>query len=133
MPFDVSALKAKPTQMTPRNVNRTGRDLGPNPWLDKAWPFNLQTSYDNAEAYEMELKGTTVTATYIKGKNKGAEYTKLTGDAADAETLIRDAAEKLGIGASVQITPAKRAGYFTVKYQGQKRKNTQKGQEAAQA
>lgn len=141
MAIDVSSLKVKPTVMPKRAGTRTGRDLGPNPWLDKTWPFNLQASYDNAEAFEMTLPGAYVKATYSKGENKGQEYDKLTGDAADAVTQIRDAAEKLGLGVSIPVTQAviesgpnkgqPRKGFYVVKYQAAKRKQYRNAEQAA--
>lgn|SRR5262245_4146830 len=130
--FDVSTLKARKTTMPPRRGTRTKRDLGPNPWLDKDWEFNLKSSYDNAEPYELDFQGEEKDDTVRKGVKKGQPIKRLSGDAADAQTLIRDAADKLGLGVSVVVTPAvhtsgvnkgkPRAGWFTVKYQGQKRK-----------
>jgi hypothetical protein len=139
MAIDVNALKVKPTVMPKRAGTRSGRDLGPNPWLDKTWPFNLQASYDNAEAFEMTLPGAYVKAKYTRGEVKGQEYDKLTGDAADAIVQIRDAAEKLGLGVSIPVTQAviesgprkgqPREGYFVVKYQAAKRKQYKKDEQ----
>jgi hypothetical protein len=136
MAFDVSQLKAKPTVMPKRAGTHAKKDLGPNPWLDPAWPFNLKASYDSGEAYELVLAGKYEKSKYTRGKVKGEEYDKLTGDAADAVSLIRDAAEKLGLGVSIPVTPAliesgarkgqPRDGFFVVRYQAQKRKDYSK-------
>lgn len=132
MAIDLSAIKVKPTVMPKRAGTKASRDLGPNHWLDKAMPGGLWESYETATAFEAELPGEYRTATYTKGKDKGKEYDKLFGEAADAETLIRDAAELFGIGVSVRISPAvvqsgpnkgkPKPGVMVVQWQGQKRK-----------
>lgn len=137
MALDVKNLKARETTMPARKGTRTKRDLGPNPFLDGNWEFSLKASYDNAQAFELDFQGEYVDTKLKRGKNKGQPTRKLQGDAADAETLIRDAADKLGIGASVAVVPAlvasgpnkgkPRPGWYTVKYQGQKRKQSRKG------
>lgn len=122
MAFSIDTLKPRPAIMEARKGTKTKRDLGPNIWLDPKWPFNLKTSYDQAKPFELDLPGKVENTVYTKGAKKGQPTTKLTGEAADAITLIREAAEKLQIGVAVQTRPAKRAGYITVAYQGQKRK-----------
>ncbi len=120
--IDLNKVQGRKTTMPPRASTRTRRDLGPNHWLNASWEFSLKNSYDNAEAYELDFSGTFEETVVAKGKNKGEKTTKLTGEAADAVTLIRDAADHLGIGVSIRTKPAKARGKVTVTYQGQKRK-----------
>lgn len=122
MALDLSSLRPKVTEMAPRQGTRARRDLGPNPFLDKEWPYNLQNSYDQGEAYSIEVAGERVEDVIHKGPRKGEPTTRLTGDAADAVVLVREAANLLGIGVSVQDSPAGRKGFVKVSYQGQKRK-----------
>lgn len=124
MPLDISALAPKPGQgMTPRRATRTS---GPNPVLDNGW---LQESYDTGQDYEVgPLSGKVVEYTITKGENKGETGEKLTGDAADAVTMIRQAAGKLGLGVSVEVVPAANGrgkeipGQYMVKYLAKNRK-----------
>lgn len=131
MAFDVSAMKATKAAVPARQGSRTTRDLGPNPWLDPSWPFNLQASYDQNTAFDVPVKGTIELkpATRGKPKERGESVEKLTGDAYNAVALIRDAADKLDLGAAIRTyvdkTPEGKAipkGVVIVRYAGQKRK-----------
>jgi hypothetical protein len=128
MALNINAIKstAKPTTMPARKGSITARDLGPNFFLDKAWDKNLQASYDNAEAYEITVAGEFKDDTVKKGPKKGQPLKRLTGDAADAVTLLRAAADTLKIGVSVTTVPARAKGQVVVKYLGQKRKAARK-------
>lgn len=133
MPLDVSTLKVAKTTMPTRVGSRSGRDLGPNPFLDLKWPYNLMASYENAEAYELTVSGTMETKPARRGKNKGEPVEVLTGDAYDTNALIRQAADKLGLGATIRTYVGKDpkgksipAGKVLVKYMGQKRKAARK-------
>lgn len=146
MALDLNALKAsaKKTTMAPKVVNRSRKDVGPNPFLDKTWDQNLQASYDNAEGYEVTVDGAMEKVPARRGKNKGMPIDTLTGEAADVVFLIRQAAEKLQLGASIQTyvgkAPNGKGGFIPVpkgkvliKYLGQKRKVTKKARAAAAA
>lgn len=130
MPLDISALTPKPGQgMTPRRATRT---KGPNPFLDEGW---LQASYDSGQDYEVgPLSGKVVEYEITKGEHKGETGEKLTGDAADAVTLIRQAAAKLGLGVAVEVVPATTArgkeiaGQYIVKYLAKNRKQYSRGE-----
>lgn len=133
MALNIAALKPKKTTMPARRGTNKGRDLGPNIFLDRTWEWNLQASYDNAEPYEITVAGTTKEDTIKKGERKGQKTTRVTGDAADAVTLLRNAATKLGIGVTIDVVPAAAKGQMIVKYQGQKRKAARKPKAATPA
>jgi hypothetical protein len=124
MPFDVSAIKAKAAETPKRTSTRTKRDLGPNPWLDKNWANGLWASYEADEAYAADFKGAIENVPARRGKNKGEPIEKVTGEAGDAMVLIREAAEKLGIGSSIRYRPAARNGYVNVTWYGKTRKQS---------
>lgn len=140
MPLDVSALKVAKTTLPTRAGSRKGRDLGPNPFLDLKWPYNLQASYEKGEAYELPVSGTKEMKPARRGKNKGEPVEVLTGDAYDTVALIRQAADKLDLGATVRTFVGKDergksipAGKVLVKYAGMKRKAARKPKAAAPA
>ena len=131
--LNVAVLKAKKTTLPPSQRGRAARNMGPNPFLDSAWPFNLKASYENAEAYEITVNGAYVDGVIEKGEKKGQKISRLTGDAADAVTLLRAAADKLGLGVSIPM-PLKAGatkGTLVVKYAGAKRKQARKPKVAA--
>lgn len=131
MALNIASIKAGKTKspIENRRGGNAGRDLGPNPFLDAKWEYNLANSFAKGEAYFIILPGTYVDATYIKGKQKGKQYQKLSGDAADGVTLLRKAAVALKIGVAVreytgkgpdgQVIPK---GNVLIQYLGQKAK-----------
>lgn len=118
--IDLKAVTIKETKIAPRQ-GRDKRDLGPNVFLDPSWPGNLKSSYDQAKAFELTVPGKIETKALVKGENKGKPVERVTGDAADVTTLLRDAAAKLGIGVAIRYRVT-RNGFLAVSYQGQKRK-----------
>lgn len=128
MAIDISKLKVKPAEEIKRNApTRTKRDLGPNHWANKDWDNSLWASYVNGEAYTAELPGKIEMLPAKRGDNKGQLIEKVTGEAGDAITLIREASNLLNIGAAIRWKPA-RNGFVAVTWQGQtrkKRKTTQ--------
>ena len=121
MPFDIANIKATPTA-APR-MNRGRQDLGPNPWLDKAWDMGLWKSYNDDVAFASEFKGNIEQVPAKRGKNKGQPIEKVTGEAGDAVALIREAAAKLGIGVAVR-TAKTRNGFVKVTWYGKDRRKT---------
>lgn len=119
--IDLKAVTVKETKIAPRQGSRAKRDLGPNVFLDPSWSGNLKSSYDQAKAFEITVPGKIENKPLVKGENKGKVVERVTGDAADATTLLRDAAAKLGIGVAIRYRVA-RNGFLAISYQGQKRK-----------
>ena len=127
--LNVATLKAAKSKapIENRRGGQPSRDLGPNFFLDPKWEFNLKNSYDRKEAYKIVVTGTYVDSTYLRGAKKGEKMSRLTGDAADAVTLIRKAAAKLGIGSAIreyigkgpdgEVVPK---GHVLIQYIGQK-------------
>lgn len=126
MAFDISSIKAKPAATPTRVSTRTKKDLGPNIWLDKNWDNSLQSSYDNDEAYAADFKGKIEALPAKRGKNKGEPVDKVTGEAADAIYLIREAAKILGVGVAIRYQTAARNGYVNVVWHGRTPKQTAK-------
>lgn len=133
MALNIATMKAKksPTAITTTRGGRETRDLGPNFFLDPKWEFNLKNSYDKSEPYSIVVVGTYVTAKKVKGKQRGEEFEKLTGDAADAVTLLRKAGLALKIGVAIREYTGKGPdgetipkGHVLIKYQGQKQRVT---------
>jgi hypothetical protein len=123
MPFTIDSIKAKPTAAPKRNAPvRPKRDLGPNPWLDKTWDTGLWASYNDDQAYAADFPGALEMLPAKRGANKGELIEKVTGEASDAVVLIREAAEKLGIGVSIRTAKA-RNGFVRVTWYGKTRKN----------
>lgn len=137
--MDFSTLA--PVRGTGLTRRSSGREAGPNPFLDNGW---LKESYDlhmtngspEGADFEVTVPGSWVSAVKLRGKNKGAAYEKLTGDAASVVRMLRDAADKLEIGVAIECVPAIRVvnagkrnerveeidGMVTVKYLGKERK-----------
>lgn len=103
--------------LSPRRASRTS---GPNPFLDNGW---LESSYDTGQDYEVTVPGQYIDDTIKRGERVGEPTQRLTGDAATVVSMLRTAANKLGIGVSIEVVPAKRKGQMTVKYLGKERKN----------
>jgi hypothetical protein len=127
--LNVATLKAARSKapIENRRGGKDSRDLGPNFFLDPKWEFNLKNSYDKKEPYKIVVAGTYVDSEYLRGKKKGEKMSRLTGDAADAVTLIRKAATKLGIGAAIREYTGKGPdgevipkGHVLIQYLGQK-------------
>ena len=112
--FDFSALKPATTDMTPR---RTGRAPAENPFLTNDWVLK---SYESGTAFAVEVPGEWVSYTRT-GKNPGPA-TKLSGDAVSAVTMIRKAAEELGIGVRIEYGESKKKGHVQIKFLGTVRK-----------
>jgi hypothetical protein len=126
--MDLTALAPEPTEMTARKATRSA---GPNPFLDNGW---IRQSYDTSTAYQVTVAGEWQDKP-VKAKNDAGEMVEtgeirptLTGDAANVVYLVRQAAEKEGLGVRVETVQATRkngnpiAGQVTVKYQGIARK-----------
>lgn len=135
MAFDLTKLNATKATVPARQGSRAKRDLGPNPWLDANWPFNLQASYDQKTAFDIPFSGAVEMKPATRGKPKenGESVEKVTGDAFDAITMLRDAADKLDLGVSIRTytgkTPEGKVvpkGQVMVRYAGQKRKAVRK-------
>lgn len=134
MAFDISTIKAKAAPTPHRTMSGTDDKTDPskNPWLSKDWDQGLWASYQNDEAYGADFPGEIVQLPASRGKVKGELIDKVQGDAADAEGMIRKAAELLGIGASIRVKQAMhgngnpRKGYLHVVWYGKTPKQTKK-------
>lgn len=125
MAIDFDSIKPRTVSVPRRVGTKTGRDLGPNHWLNKKWEQGLWASYENDQAYGADFKGKIekTPATRGEAKNKGELIERVTGEAGDAITLIRQAATKLGIGVSVPYTTeGVRNGYVRVTWYGKTKK-----------
>lgn len=111
--MDFSALT--PTRSADQIVSKRGRTPGPNPFVENGW---LLASYNEEAAYEVPpVPG--VIETYVQtGKSAGREMTRVTGEARTIVNMIRDAADRLGIGVRIQTLPAKKKGEVIIKYMG---------------
>ena len=112
---------------------RNGRDLGPNPFLDPKMEGNLEQSYkafkagNTADAtYEATVPGKREKYTYTRGKSKGQQGERITGDADTVVRLLRDAADQLSLGVTIQVLDAKQPGHMTVVYMAKNRKAPRK-------
>ena len=138
MALDLDTLD--PRDSSPIVRNRQGRTAGPNPFLDKGW---LQESFDEG-AYEGEkwigkpkevgpLTGEEVDTVVGRGATKGQATKKWTGDVFTVMSMLRTAAEKLGIGCAIQVVPAldgrnrELKGKWTVKYSARERTERPRG------
>lgn len=134
---DLTKVTVTSGTLPERTTGKPKRDLGPNVFLDKSWAGNLQASYDDASAFSLTVPGKYVEGKVETGKNVGRKVLRLTGDAADAISLIRQAAEHLELGVAVfppimvEATPENakklqraipKPGQITITYQGQTRK-----------
>jgi hypothetical protein len=122
----------KPTDGTGLTSRRGPRTAGPNPFLERGW---LKESYDqNVKKFPHPdkvfgpVQGKLVETTISRGDRIGEPTTKWTGDVQAVISLLRTAADKMGIGVSIEIVPARtarnqeRAGWFDVKYLGKVRR-----------
>lgn len=122
--MDFSALTpAKGTGI----VRKSSRSAGVNPFL--AEDSALQTSYQTGDDYYLDMPGAWEQTVYKRGAQKGEPTIGLTGDAAEVSRLLRDAANKLGIGVSIQYEPnaegegkAPKRGHIRVKFVAKERK-----------
>lgn len=114
--MDLSTLTPVKTEAPDR---RRGTTAGPNPFLDNNW---LSESYKDKQWREVTVTGKQETYIIKRGKEQGKEATKLTGDAGTVVKLLRDAADMLGLGVSIEVIKGKKVGTFTVKYLGKVRK-----------
>ena len=125
MALDLSTITPQAgSGMTPRRASRTS---GPNPFLDNGW---LEESYNTGQDYEVgPVAGTYEDGVIQRGERAGEPTTRLVGDAATVVSMLRTAANKLGIGVSIEVVPTKRKGQVIVKYVGKDRKNYTRGTE----
>lgn len=131
--MDLSKLApAAGTGLAPRVVNRATRNAEPNPFLDNGW---LLKSYEEKKDYVVTVPGAWEMGEVKKGERKGDPIERLTGDAAEVTRLLRDGADKLGIGVAIQYTiPTKKVkgvdvdvpGMVNVHYMGKQRKQARK-------
>lgn len=141
MALNVANIKAGKTKAPIENRRGgTARDLGPNPFLDAKWDYNLANSFAKGEAYFIILAGTYVDTPYAKGERKGEIYQKLTGDAADGVSLLRKAAVALEIGVAIREYTGKGPdgqaipkGNVLIQYAGQKAKQNKPKPESVPA
>lgn len=133
MAIDITKLApVKGEGMAPRSVHRE-RTEQPNPFLDNGW---LKESYDTNTDYQVTVDGTWEESKVLKGPRKGEPMERLTGEAADVTLMLRNAANRLGIGVSIQYSiPTYKsgknkgeeiAGKVTVHYLGKERKRPRK-------
>jgi hypothetical protein len=124
MALNLAELAPQPgAGMTPRRASRTS---GPNPFLDNGW---LEESYTNGQDYEVgPVSGWYEEGVIQRGERAGEPTTRLAGDAATVVSMLRTAANKLGIGVTIEVVPAKRGkNMVIVKYMGKTRKNYTRG------
>lgn len=126
--LDLSNLT--PTAGDGMPARRSTRTSGPNPFLDGFPDGNggvntvgtLEYSYDNDKDFVVTVPGTYEDTEIKRGPHKGEPTKKLTGDAAAVVSMLRTAADKLGIGCSIVVTPGKRKGTLAIQYLGKVRK-----------
>lgn len=135
MALDFTNITPTRTVMPADTRGRQAVDRGPNPFLDEGW---LRETYDSGEGAEITVAG--ALETYegtIRATKETVTKRKLTGDAAEAVRMIREAADKLGLGVRVVTTVggpgvkdnqgrAVRKGMVLVQYLGQTRKAPRK-------
>jgi hypothetical protein len=85
----------------------------------------LETSYQEGKDYEVgPIPGWYEDGTIMRGERAGEPTQRLAGDAATVVSMLRTAANKLNIGVSIEVVPAKRGkNMVIVKYMGKERKN----------
>jgi flagellar hook-basal body complex protein FliE len=127
MAIDLNSIKPKAVAIPRVQRNTDKRDLGPNHWLNKNWDMGLWKSYQDDVAFAAEFKGKIekVPATRGEAKKNNEMVEKVTGDAGDAITLIREAATKFNIGVAVRYETSK-AGYVRVTWYGKTKKDYSK-------
>lgn len=128
------------TEIPQRRNGRGKRDTGPNLFTqpipkgvtpaapdgyEEGW---LALSYDLGKWFDVPVEGHYETAQRAYGASRGEEYQKVVGDAADVTKMLREAADKLGVGVSIKYAEVKRKNgsvvpnQLTVKYLGTVRK-----------
>ena len=135
-------IEIKPVESTeiPQRRASTRRNTGPNPFLqpisrgvtpvapdgyEEGW---LALSYDLGKWFDVPVEGHYEVATRKYGASKGEEYQKVAGDAAEVARMLREAADKLGVGVSIKYADVKRKNgtvvpnQLMVKYLGTVRK-----------
>lgn len=146
-------IEIRPVESTEIPQRRNGRgkqDTGPNLFLqpipkgvtpaapdgyEEGW---LALSYDLGKWFDVPVEGHYETAQRAYGASKGEEYQKVVGDAADVTKMLREAADKLGIGVTIKYAEVKRKNgsvvpnQLTVKYLGVVRKQSRKGETPAE-
>lgn len=135
MALDLSNVNPVDTNMPRDTRGRAAADRGPNPWLDRGW---LQASYDSGMGKELVLPGKFEEYQgKVRETGETVAKTKLIGDASEAVTMIREAADKLGLGVRVVTTAggpgvkdatgaSVKRGFILIQYLGQKRKAPRK-------
>jgi|SRR5882672_3030802 len=128
--MDLSAIQ--PTEGAGLSPRRNSRVTGPNPFLDNDW---LENSYTDGKDYEVTVPGFWEEGKVTRGKRIGEPISRLRGDASTVVSLLRSAADYLGIGVAIETVPAvnargqERKGFVTVKYLGKTRRQTKDGEE----
>lgn len=124
MALDLAKLKpAAGKGMPARKYNRRG---GPNPFLEgftgqkDPKVGTLLYSYENDKDFDVTVAGEWIEDTIKKGPKKGQPIQRLIGDAAEVESMLRSAANSLGIGVSVKMDPPV-DGLITIHYLGKER------------
>ena len=129
MPLDFDTMEPREGSGIIRT--RGPRTTGPNPFLDKGW---LWDSYETGKDKEVgPIAGVLVETVVSRGATAGQPTTKWTGDVATVISMLRTAAEKQGLGVSIEVVPATNErgrelkGQFTVKYLGKERRQRRTG------
>lgn len=126
------ALNLKPSVGKGMPARKYQRRNGPNPFLEGfegAEDPKLGTlldSFERNQDYAVTVKGAWVDDTVKKGPRIGQPVQRLVGEAAEVESMLRAAANALGIGVTIQMEPPTSKGLITIHYLGKVR--TQYGQ-----
>lgn len=121
--MDLSTLAPTESQWTPAARGRKAQDKGPNPFVTNGW---LKQTYETGKAQSVTVEG------YWEEKDRktraGEDVTRkfLRGDAEEIVKLLRAAANELKIGVTLNVVPARKRGFVTVHFLGQKRKEYKK-------
>lgn len=119
--------KLKPAEGKGMPARKYSRRNGPNPFLEgfpeQADPKvgTLLDSYERDKDFDVTVPGQWIEDTIKKGPRIGQPIQRLIGDAAEVESLLRSAANSLGIGVSIKMDPPTSKGMITVHYIGKVR------------
>lgn len=132
MALNLADLSPAESDWTPAPRGRQAIDKGPNPFLTEGW---LKRTFDNGKAEKVTVAGhwEEVQATVNQDGKRVPKFDAsgqpvmkqaLKGDAADVVSMIRDAADAMKIGATINPVKGRRNGTVTIHYLGIKRRKT---------
>ena len=97
----------------------------PNPFLTEGW---LKATFDKGKGAKIVMPGSIQTY-QVRNRDTGElgnQANKVVGEAAVAIKMLREAADTLNIGVTIQFFPGKKKDTVEIQFLGQRRQNRKK-------